>query len=262
MEIIVCIKQVPGTSEVEVDEETGVLKREGIDSKLNPYDLYAIETAVQLKERYGARVRVLTMGPPQAVECIEEALYMGADEGALLSDRAFAGADVLATAYTLSQGIKRWGIPDVIICGKQTTDGDTAQVGAELSEFLGITMVSNVCKILDVEGVKVKLESDWPQAIAVQVVKFPCLLTMEKGSCAPRLPSYRRKLSLGKVKIPLWNLEDFADKDVNNYGLNGSPTRVQRIFPPPTNNDREIWRGSGVELANRLVGKLKKTKIV
>ncbi|MDZ5010546.1 electron transfer flavoprotein subunit beta, partial [Clostridium perfringens] len=130
--------QVPGTSKVEVDEKTGVLKRDGIDTKMNPYDLYALETAFNIKEQKGGEVNVISMGPPQAMEVIREAFSMGADNGILISDRKFAGADVLATAYTISQGIRKSGEFDLIICGKQTTDGDTAQVGPEIAEYLDI----------------------------------------------------------------------------------------------------------------------------
>ena len=142
--ILVCTKQVPGSNNVEVDPVTGVLKRSGIKSKMNPYDLYALETALSLSEVYGGSVETLTMGPPQAKEVITESVCMGAECGTVLSDRNFAGADVLATAYTVSQGIRKCGEFDLIICGKQTTDGDTAQVGAEVSEYLGIPNVSNV----------------------------------------------------------------------------------------------------------------------
>ena len=147
MNILVCIKQVPGSTNVEVDPVTGVLKRDGIQSKMNPYDLYALEAALSLSESYGGKVDVITMGPPQAKEIIIEAIAMGAEGGAILSDRKFAGADVLATAYTISQGIKKMGEYDLIICGKQTTDGDTAQVGAEVAEFLNLPNVSNVLSI-------------------------------------------------------------------------------------------------------------------
>ena len=138
MEILVCIKQVPGSNKVEVDPVTGVLKRNGADSKMNPYDLYALECGLKLKEQYGGRVSVITMGPPQAQAIIKEAYAMGADAGAIVSDRAFGGADVLATAHTLAQGIKKFGKFDIILCGLQTKDGDTAQVGPEVSEKLDI----------------------------------------------------------------------------------------------------------------------------
>ena len=151
MKILVCVKQVPGTNKVEVDPVTGVLKRSGVPSKINPYDLYAIETALSLAERYGGTVDSITMGPPQAKAVILEAVCMGAQGGTVLTDRKFAGADVLATAYTLSQGIRGCGDFDLIVCGKQTTDGDTAQVGAEVAEYLGIPNVSNV---LSVDGLE------------------------------------------------------------------------------------------------------------
>ena len=147
MEILVCIKQVPGTSKVEVDEKTGVLKRDGVDSKMNPYDLYALETALRLRKKVGGNVSVITMGPPQATEVVKEAYMMGVDRGALISDRKFAGADVLATAYTISQGIRKMGEFDLILCGKQTTDGDTAEVGPEIAEYLKIPHIANVIKI-------------------------------------------------------------------------------------------------------------------
>ena len=148
MDILVCIKQVPGTSNVEVDPVTGVLKRDGVESKLNPYDLYALEQAFALKELYGGMVRTVTMGPPQAKAAVMESVYMGADSGVVISDRKFAGADVLATSYTLAQGLQSRGRFDVILCGKQTTDGDTAQVGPEIAEHLGLPHVTNVTSIL------------------------------------------------------------------------------------------------------------------
>ena len=147
MNILVCIKQVPGSTQVQVDPVTGVLKRDGVAGKMNPYDLYGLETALSLCERYGGEVETITMGPPQAKAIIVESICMGAKRGTVLSDRKFAGADVLATAYTLSQGIRRAGSFDLIVCGKQTTDGDTAQVGAEVAEYLGIPNVSNVLSV-------------------------------------------------------------------------------------------------------------------
>ena len=147
MDILVCIKQVPASNKVEVDPVTGVLLRNGADSKMNPYDLYALETALKIREEVGGTISVISMGPPQAMTVIREAFAMGVDRGALLSDRRFGGADVLATSYTIAQGIKKMGDFDLILCGKQTTDGDTAQVGSEVSEWLNIPSVSNVKKI-------------------------------------------------------------------------------------------------------------------
>ena len=151
MKILVCVKQVPGSNNVEVDPVTGVLKRSGIPSKCNPYDLYGIEMALSLAERFGGSVESLTMGPPQAKDVILETVCMGASRGTVLTDRKFAGADVLATAYTISQGIRKCGEFDLIVCGKQTTDGDTAQVGAEVAEYLGIPNISNVLSVEDIK---------------------------------------------------------------------------------------------------------------
>ncbi|MFR3071703.1 MAG: electron transfer flavoprotein subunit beta/FixA family protein [Paeniclostridium sp.] len=247
MEILVCIKQVPGTSEVEVDEKTGVLKRDGVDSKMNPYDLYALETALRIKKENGAKVKVLSMGPPQAKQVIHEAFMMGADEGALVSDRKFAGADVLATSYTISQGIKE-NRNDLIICGKQTTDGDTAQVGPEIAEFLNIPHVTNVTKLIETKENSIVVEVDMPNTREICEIKFPCLITVEKEIFQPRLPSFKLKMKTKDKEIPMISLKDFDDKDEKHYGLNGSPTQVLKIFPPEPNTDKDIVRGNSMNL--------------
>ena len=258
MEILVCIKQVPGTSEVEVDEKTGVLKRDGVDSKMNPYDLYALETALKIKEENGAKVKVLSMGPPQAKQIIQEAFMMGADEGALVSDRKFAGADVLATSYTISQGIRKFGDTDLIICGKQTTDGDTAQVGPEIAEFLNIPHVTNVTKLIETKEKSIVVEVDMPNTREICEVEFPCLITVEKEIFQPRLPSFRLKTK--DKEIPMISLKDFEDKDEKHYGLNGSPTQVLKIFPPTSDIEKEVW--SGEEISSKLLNKIKDLKLI
>ena len=262
MEILVCIKQVPGTSKVEVDSVTGVLKRDGVDSKMNPYDLYALETALRIKEEQGGVIKVITMGPPQAKDVIREAFMMGADEGALVSDRKFAGADVLATSYTLSQGVKKMGNFDLILCGKQTTDGDTAQVGPEMAEYLGIPHIANVLKIIEIKESSVIVEMDMANTVEVAEIQFPCLLTVDKDIYQPRLPSYRKKLVTKDREIKMISLNDFEDKDERKYGLSGSPTQVERIFPPSVNNDRETWTGNGAELSVKMATKLKELKFI
>lgn len=262
MKILVCIKQVPGTTKVEVDEKTGVLKRDGIDSKMNPYDLYALETALKLKEEFGGEIKVVTMGPPQAKEIIKEAYAMGADDGVILSDRRFAGADVLATSYTLYQGIKKLGEYDLIICGKQTTDGDTAQVGPEMAEYLDIPHIANVLKINKVKENSLIVEMDMPESLELAEIKFPCLITVDKDIFQPRLPSYKRKKITERKEIKMYSLDDFDDKNEYNYGLNGSPTQVEKIFPPPVNEHKEIWEGDSLELGNRVFEELKKLKYV
>jgi electron transfer flavoprotein beta subunit len=262
MEIIVCIKQVPGTSKVQVDPVTGVLVRDGIDTKMNPYDLFALETALKLKEQNGGHVKVISMGPPQTLEVIREAFMMGADDGVLVSDRKFAGADVLATSYTLSQGIRKMGDFDIIITGKQTTDGDTAQVGPEIAEYLEIPHIANVLKILEVTGEDITMEMDMPDTVEVVKVRFPCLISVEQDIYQPRLPSFKRKIETKDRQIRIICLNDMEDKDEKRYGLSGSPTQVERIFPPDENADKETWEGTGEELADRISEKLKELKFI
>jgi len=262
MDILVCIKQVPGTNEVKIDPVTGVLNRNGVDSKMNPYDLYALETALRLKEKHGGKVSVISMGPPQAQAIIREAYAMGADEGALVSDRKFGGADVLATSYTLSQGIKKFGKFDLILCGKQTTDGDTAQVGPEIAEYLNIPSVCNVSKFTEVMTDSVSVAMDMPHDVEIVQVQFPCLLTVEKDIFQPRLPSYIKKTATKEQTVQMYCLQDFDDKDEKKYGLSGSPTQVQRIFPPTSDKKRELWVESGTVLADKMFEKISELKFI
>ncbi|MBR2426490.1 MAG: electron transfer flavoprotein subunit beta/FixA family protein [Lentisphaeria bacterium] len=252
MKITVCIKQVPGTTQVEIDPVTGVLKRDGVESKMNPYDLYALETALRIKEMNGAEITVVTMGPPQAQAVIREAFMMGVDHGYLLSDRQFGGSDVLATSYTIAQGIKASGGADLIICGKQTTDGDTAQVGAELAEFLGIPHVTNVSELVEVKSDSIIAKLDLPIHVETAEIAYPCLMTVEKDIFVPRLPSYKRKLATRDREIKVLQLKDMEDKDPKHYGLNGSPTQVKRIFPPESHSDHEMWEGNEEDLSGKL----------
>lgn len=262
MEIIVCIKQVPGTSQVEIDPETGTLKRDGVDSKLNPYDLYAIETAVELVEKYGGHVHALSMGPGQAKTALLEAICMGADDGTLVSDRSFAGADVLSTSYTLSQAIRKVGSFDLILCGKQTTDGDTAQVGAEVAEFLNVPHANNVMALSDIteKGLNAKVNLD--AYIADEFIPFPALICMDAEVNTPRLPSYLIRKKIGDDAVRLITLNDFEDSDKSHYGLSGSPTHVERIFPPEKNVSKEVITGTGAEQALKIFETLKKRKFI
>ena len=260
MNILVCIKQVPDSNKVEVDPVTGVLKRNGVESKMNPYDLYALETALRIREKTAGSITVITMGPGQAVGIIKEAFAMGADHGVLISDRKFGGADVLATSYTLSQGIRQSGEFDLILCGKQTTDGDTAQVGPEVAEWLGIPSLSNVSLIVEQKESSLVVEMDMTNDIEVAEIQYPCLLAVDKDIFIPRLPSYIRKQETKDREIKVITLADMEDKEEKNYGLNGSPTQVQKIFPPQVNNHREVWNGDGKELAEQLLHKLMELK--
>ena len=190
MKIIVCMKQVPATSQVEIDPETGAMKRLSADTRTNPYDLFALETALQIKEKTGGTVVVLTMGPGQAEAMMKDAYTMGADEAVILSDRKFAGADVLATSYTLAQGIHVLGSADLIICGRQTTDGDTAQVGPAIAEHLGIPHCAWVSEILRVDSDSIEVRQDLVSVSQISRMHFPCLITVDKDMFVPRLPSY------------------------------------------------------------------------
>lgn len=252
MNILVCVKQVPGSNNVEVDPVTGVLKRNGIQSKINPYDLYAMETALSLTERFGGSVETLTMGPPQAKAVINETVCMGADRGTVLSDRKFAGADVLATAYTISQGIKKCGEYDLIICGKQTTDGDTAQVGAEVAEYLGIPNVSNVLSVDGIEDGRILATVGLDDKNVKISVKLPCLISVDSDINTPRLPSYKVKKSLADDACKFFSFADFEDQDEKHYGLAGSATQVERIFPPEKNDQKCSVDGTSDEQANAI----------
>ncbi len=262
MKILVCIKQVPESNKVEVDPVTGVIKRDGAASKMNPYDLYALETAFRLRETTGGTVDVISMGPPQAQEVIREAFAMGADAGTLISDRAFGGADVLATSYTLAQGIKASGAYDLILCGKQTIDGDTAQVGAEIAEWLGVPSINNVCEIHDVTQDSITVSMDLPEEVEIAKVSLPCLLSVDKDIFMPRLPSCVRKMATKERPVTVLSLKDMKDQDPSHYGLNGSPTQVQRIFPPETDHEKEVWNGSGTMLADKMYDKIVELKFI
>lgn len=262
MNIIVCIKQVPDTNKVEVDPVTGVLKRNGVDSKMNPYDLYAIETALRIKEQKGGKVTVISMGPPQAEAVIRESYSLGTDAGILLTDRAFAGADVLATSKAIAGGIDLIGDYDLIICGKQSTDGDTAQVGPEISEWLGLPSVTNVTAVNEITDTTMTVSRELPEASEKLVLKFPCLISVEKDICIPRLPSYLKKQATKDREVRFVTLKDLKDNSPEGYGLNGSPTQVQRIFPPSVNDDRELWHGNADKLTAKLSEKLKELKFI
>lgn len=259
MNIFVCIKQVPATNKVQVDEKTGVLKRSGVASKMNPYDLYALETALRLKEKHGGKVTVGTMGPPQAQAIIREAYMMGADEGYVFSDRRLGGADVLATSYTLSQAIRSVGDFDLILCGRQTTDGDTAQVGPAIAEHMGIPHAAWVSK-LTLNGDGVDAEQQLQDVIETVHIPFPCLITVEQDIFMPRLPSLKTAREVRDREIRIQGLDSFLDTDETHYGLTGSPTQVERIFPPENDVQREIWQAGGNDI--RLRDQLKTWKFI
>jgi electron transfer flavoprotein beta subunit len=259
--IIVCVKQVPETTEVEIDPETGTLRREGVPAVVNPFDLHAIEEAVRIKERHGGTVTAVSMGPPQAEAAVRDALALGCDEGVLLTDRMFAGADTLATSYTLAQAIRKLGAFDLIICGMKTTDGDTAQVGPELAEELGIPHVAYVNKIRGFTETHMEVEKLMEDGFEVIRVPLPCLITVTKGINEPRLPSLKAKLQARRSPITIWGSRDLAG-DPSRYGLAGSPTQVVRVFTPEPPGRGEVITGNPERQAERLLEKLVELKLI
>lgn len=233
MKILVCMKQVPAGTKVDIDPETGAMKRLSGETRTNPYDLFALEAALQLREKVGGSVTVLTMGPPQAEEMMRDAYTMGADDAVILSDRKFAGADVLATSYALSQGITAIGDIDLIICGKQTTDGDTAQVGPAIAEHLGIPHAAWVSEIVDADSESIQVKQDLVSVSQTSKIPYPCLITVDKDMCVPRLPSYLLQKQSKDRPVKIMAFEDMADQNLSKYGLVGSPTAVEKMFAPP-----------------------------
>ena len=262
MKILVCIKQVPGSSNVAVDPVTGVLKRDGVSSKMNPYDLYGLEVAISLKETYGAEVTTVTMGPPQAKSIIIESICMGASGGTVISDRKFAGADVLATAYTLSQGISLLGDFDLIICGKQTTDGDTAQVGAELAEYLNIPNVSNVLSVDGIEGGKLMVTASLDNETVSEAISLPCLISVDGNINSPRLPSYKIKRTVSDDMVRFISFTELRDNNEKHYGLAGSATQVERIFNPEKNSEKQTISGTPDEMSRGIFDLIRERKLI
>lgn len=261
MEIVVCVKQVPDTTEVKIDSQTNTLIRQGVPSIVNPFDKNAVEAALQLKAKHGGRVTVISMGPPQAKEALKECLAMGADEAILMSDRAFGGADTLATSHTLAAGIKKLGSVDLIICGKQAIDGDTAQVGPEIAEHLGIAQITYVAK-LEVDGNTVRAEREHEDGYEVIEGRLPLMVTVVKSINEPRHPNVKGIMKANRKEIPVWTAGD-APIELESIGLKGSPTQVRRIFTPKQRVQGEIIQAdSGREAAGMLARKLCEAKII
>ncbi len=256
MNIIVCIKQVPNTTQVRINPETNTLIREGVESVINPFDMYAIEEGIRLKEKLGGKVTVMSMGPPQAEEALREAISMGCDEGILVTDRAFAGSDTWATSYVLSQAVKKIGDFNIILCGKQASDGDTAQVGPGISTHLNIPQVTYVKKIESIEDEKIRVERMTEEGFEIIEAPVPCLLTVVKEINEPRLPSLKGKMRAKKSEIRKMTAEDLGC-DFDKIGLDGSPTRVVKIFTPRPRKGGEILKGELSEIVEKITGELK-----
>jgi len=260
MKIIVCIKQVPDTTEVKINPETNTLIREGVASIINPFDMYAIEEGLRLRERFGGEAIVLTMGPPQAKETLREALSLGIDKAIHLCDRAFAGSDTWATSLVLSKAIEKIGGYDLIICGKQASDGDTAQVGPGIAAHLNLPQATYVRRIdslhLDTDPKIMVAERLLEEGYEIMELKMPALITVVKEINEPRLPSLRGKMNARKAEIPTWSNVDLGI-DTTQIGLDGSPTRVVKIFTPPPKKGGKIFQGEPEETVSQLVAELK-----
>ncbi|GAA0126679.1 MULTISPECIES: electron transfer flavoprotein subunit beta/FixA family protein [Clostridium] len=259
MKIVVCIKQVPDTTEVRIDPKTGTLIRDGVPSIINPDDKSALEEALRLKDSHGAHVTVVTMGPPQAQKALEEALAMGADEAILVTDRAFAGADTLATSHALAGVIKKLEY-DVIFAGRQAIDGDTAQVGPEIAEHLDLPQITYVEEV-DVLEEGLKVRRAWEDGYEYIKVKTPVLLTAIETLNEPRYMNIRNIFELGNKEIKVWTAKDI-DVDVALLGLKGSPTKVKKSWAKEAKGEGEIFTVSPKEAASIAIGKLKEKHLI
>jgi len=258
MRTIVCIKQVPETaSEVTINPEDNTLNREGIDVIINPFDTYAIEEALQLRERFGGDVWVVTMGPSQAVKALREALAMGVNEGVMLNDPLFAGSDTLATSYSLSKAIEKIGDFDLIICGKQAIDGDTAQVGPGIATRLGLTQLTYVCKVAEVDPDKKRIVVHRMLEGCMEVVegKLPALLSVVKDINEPRYPSLLGIRKANKKELFHWTAADIGAEG-SRIGLGGSPTWVRKVFTPPERSGGEMLDADIENATDQLVDRL------
>jgi len=261
LNIIVCIKQVPETTEVDFDEETGRLKREGVAAVINPFDEYAIEEGLKIKETHGGTVKVLTMGPPWAADALRDAIAMGADEGYLATDRAFAGADTWATSLTLAKTIEHMGEYDLIITGLKTTDGDTGQTGPEMAEHMGIPHVCYVNEVSEIKDGKVTLKRIMDDGIETLEAPLPLLLSVSKDINQPRLATLRGRLKAKKAEIKEITNNDLGI-DPKDIGLDGSFTRVVKIFEPETHEAGEVVEGTTDELVEAIFSKLQECKVI
>jgi electron transfer flavoprotein beta subunit len=238
MHIVVCIKQVPDSAQIRVHPVTNTIMRQGVPTIINPYDLFALEEALRVRDRHGGEITVLTMGPPSAEDSLRKTLSFGIDRAVLLTDRRFAGADTLATTYALATAIRKigatWGTPDLVFTGKQTIDGDTAQVGPGVAKRLGLLQLTYVAKLaaIDLEGRTVEVERRAEGGVQVLRSRLPCLITMLEATNEIRRGSLTEALAAARATITKWSADDAGIEDITQCGLKGSPTIVKKIFSP------------------------------
>lgn len=261
MNILVCVKQVPDTTEIKIDPVKNTLIRAGVPSIVNPFDAYALELAVRLKEKHGGTVTVISMGPEQAKLALKECLSVGADEAILISDRKFGGSDTLATSYILSSVINKLGEFDVVFCGKQAIDGDTGQVGPEIAENLGIAQVTYASDI-KFDGKILKVKREVEEGYEILEVNTPALITVIKTRIEPRYPTLKSKMAANKAVIKTISSEDI-EIDYERIGLKGSPTKVKKTFTPPVKTTGQKKVGlSSMEAAESIINYIMDLKVI
>ncbi len=269
MKIAVCIKQVPGTTEIKIDPETNTLVRQGIENIINPFDTYAVEEGVSIKERLdadesykeGSEVIAMTMGPPQAEEMLKEAVAVGVDRVVLLSDRAFAGADTWATSTTLAMAIDKLEGVGLVIFGKQTLDGDTGQVGPELAQRMNIPFIGYVSEIMEISASKIKVKRLAEDCYEIFEVRLPASISVIKDINTPRVPSLRGKMKAKSAEVPVWTASDLGASG-DEVGLSGSYTQVVKIFIPKMVHDVRMIEGAAEEQVEELFKALKELNVV
>mgnify|MGYP004664964837 FL=1 len=256
LNILVCVKQVPDVNLVKIDPVTGSLIRKGVPAILNPLDANALEAAVQVRERYGGSVTCITMGPDQAVEALRECLAAGADRAVLLSDRAFANADTLATSYVIASAAKMLGDSDLIFCGKESLDGATGQMGSQLAERFDASQISSMSKIVSVDTQRgtVTAERELERGAELTEAQYPCLFTVEKTNYRPRIPNLKSWKASRTAEITKYTSKDIPGLDPDQIGDPGSPTKVPRTYPPEAGaKGVMVDEGSVEKSADRLV---------
>lgn len=266
MHIVVCIKQVPDSAQIRVHPVTNTIMRQGVPTIINPFDLFSLEEALRMRDAHGSEVTVLTMGPPMASDSLRKALTFGADRAVLLTDRFFAGSDTLATSFALSAAIERigqvYGRPDVIFAGKQTIDGDTAQVGPGIAKRLDLLQLTYVAKIASVEPEAREITVERRAEGGTQVLKtrLPCLITMLEGTNEIRRGTLNDALRAARAEIVTWNAADAGIEDMTKCGLRGSPTVVKRVFAPTARQEKAVMIGepgnTPRELADSLIAEI------
>jgi len=264
IKIVVCIKQVPGTTEIKIDPETNTLVREGVENIINPFDAYAIEEGVRIKERFESgevEVIALTMGPPQSEDILREAVSVGADRAILLSDRAFAGADTWATSTTLARAIDKIGECRLVILGKQTLDGDTGQVGPEHEHRLNIPFIGYASSIPEISRNKMKIKRLMEDRYETFEINLPAAISVVKDINIPRVPSLRGKMKAKSIEIPVWDAAELGVKE-SEVGLSGSYTQVIKIFTPDIKHEIRMIEGSTEEKVEQLYKELKELNVI